>query len=144
MKLKSIIFFIMVFGFFAMYRNAIEQTGWLIEGNTVPFCISQQKVSIILPKKSDINSPPGIVISSPPVKAMLPGIGDTKETKINIVISNPVLEIMLPGIEKTGNNKLNEVISKPKVDIFLPGIGNINNIQFNKLITGSTIIVEFK
>jgi len=117
MKLK---FIIMIFGFFAICHNAIDQTGWLIEGNTVPFCISQQNVNIILPSKSDINSPPGINISSPPVK------------------------VMLPGIEETGNNKANIIISKPTVDVILPGIGNTNNTQLNNVIAYPPIIVEFK
>lgn len=120
MKLKSIIFFIMVFGFFAICRNALEQTAWVVEGVPVPFCISQQNINIILPSKSDINSPPGIVISSPPVKAML------------------------PGIEETGNNRANIIISKPTVDVILPGIGNTNNTQLNNVIENPPVIIEFE
>ena len=81
--------------------------------------------------KNDVNSPPGIVISSPPVKTMLPGIGDTKETTINIVVSNPMLEIMLPGYEKTGNNILNLIIPYPCLEITLQVTDKIINTQLS-------------
>lgn len=86
----------------------------------IKFCMAPQPIKVILPAKSDINSPSGIVLGGPPVKVILPGFGDTKETTISLVLASPPIKIILPGLEETGTNRANTIISKPKVDIILP------------------------